>query len=394
MKLHVTFARPTAMLRGCLKILLVVLASACFLRTCRGQQSPSDLLQEMITSSRAQRSLTADITLTWRAHGVERRSTGTVRLMKPNYAVITLTGDYPQRSLISDGKSRFVAADKPTYTVVPIDPAGSKIDSPWWGIPFRFFFTQSINPFGATPDPKEQMENIERQTAPDGTVFLVLSACGESVMGTYCARFFFNNRLHVLQKSSIQFGRGEGAALFDATLSNIRVNSPLKREEFRFIPNPEEHPASIADGLLPLGDIAPAFTLPSARNGQVTLSAEVQGKKGTLINFWFYNCAPCRIEFPEFKRLYEQFRAQGFNVIAIDKGDSPATVAGYVQKAGLSFPVALGGDLHKGSVFEKYRVTDQFPATYLVDSHGKIVYRTAGEDIAGLRRALTSIGIQ
>lgn len=54
----------------------------------------------------------------------------------------------------------------------------------------------------------------------------------------------------------------------------------------------------------------------------------------------------------------------------------------------------LGGDLGKGSIFDKYRVTDQFPAMYLLDSRGKIVYRTAGEDIAGLKRALASLGIQ
>jgi peroxiredoxin len=120
----------------------------------------------------------------------------------------------------------------------------------------------------------------------------------------------------------------------------------------------------------------------------------MQGKRATLINFWFYNCAPCRIEFPEFEKLYQQFRSRGFNIIAIDKGDPTATVAGYVRRTGLTFPIAMGGDLHKRSVFESYKVTDQFPATYLLDSRGRIVYRTAGEDVAGLKRALAALGIQ
>lgn len=374
--------------------LLLALISAFLLDACDAQQSPRDFLQAMVASSRAQRTLAADIVLTWRAHGVERRSKGTIRLMKPNYAVIELVGDYPQRMLVSDGKSRFVAAGEPTYTIAPVDPTGGKIDSPWWGIPFRFFFTQSLNPFGTTPDAKEEIENVERQTAADGTILLVLSARGESVMGSYSAKFSFNEKSHVLEKSSIQFGQGERTALFEATLSNVRLNTPLNVQAFRFVPDRGQHAASLADSLLQPGDVAPAFTLPSPESGEIVLSAQLRGKKATLVNFWFYNCAPCRLEFPEFEKLYEQFRPQGFNVIAIDKGDSPAIVANYVKRRGLSFTVALGGDLRKGSIFDKYRVTDQFPATYLLDSHGRIVYRTAGEDIAGLRRALASLGIQ
>ena len=373
---------------------LILLIAACLEPGSRAQQSPGDLLQTMIASSRAEHSLSAHIVLTWKAHGVERRSSGTVRLMKPNYAAITLTGDYPQRRLVSDGQSRFVTSAASTYTQQPIDPTGSRIDSPWWGIPFRFFFTQSLNPFGPTADPQEQFEDLGRETGADGTVFRVLGAHGQSAMGFYSAKFFFNQRSHVLEKTSIQFGQGDKAALFEAALSNIRVNVPLAPPTFHFVPAPGQRAASLADSLLPLGETAPTFTLPSPDDSQIALSKELQGKKATLINFWFYNCAPCRIEFPEFEKLYQQFRSQGFNIVAIDKGDPAPTVTSYVRRTGLSFPIAMGGDLRKGSVFEKYEVSEQFPATYLLDSRGRIVYRTAGEDIAGLKRALASLGIE
>lgn len=69
-------------------------------------------------------------------------------------------------------------------------------------------------------------------------------------------------------------------------------------------------------------------------------------------------------------------------------------VASYVARTSLTLPVVLGGDPRRESIFDKYQVTDQFPATYLLDSQGRIVYRTAGEDIAGLKRALASLGIK
>lgn len=347
----------------------------------------------MLAASRAQRSLSADITLTWKSHGIERHASGAVRLMKPNYAVIRLTGDYPQRLLVSDGRSRFVTSDRSTYTQNPIDPKGTGIDSPWWGIPFRFFFTQSLNPFGAAPDPKETFEDLGRETAPDGTNFRVLAAHGESVMGTYSAKFLFNEKLHLLQKTTVQFGEGDKAAVFGAALSNIHLNVPLASQIFHFVPTAGQHAASLADTMLALGETAPAFALPAPDGAEVNLATEMRNKRATLINFWFYNCAPCRLEFPEFENLYRQFHSQGFTIIAIDKGDSAPTVASYVRRTGLSFPVALGGELRKGSVFEKYRITEQFPATYLLDSNGKIVYRTAGEDIQGLKKALAGLGI-
>jgi peroxiredoxin/outer membrane lipoprotein-sorting protein len=390
MKLHMIAHRATKFYGSLL--LLVLLISACVVCRSGAQQPPNDLLQSMILAGRTQRSLSADIVLTWTSHGVERHANGTVRLMKPNYATINLTGDYPQRLLISDGQSRFVVSDQPTYTREPIDSRGTGIDSPWWGIPFRFFFTQSLNPFGAAPDPREAFEDLGSETA-EGTVFRVLAAHGESVMGPYSAKFFFNERLHLLQQTTVQFGDGENAAVFEAKLSNVRLNVPLAPSSFHFVPASGQHAASLADNLLPIGQTAPGFNLPSPNGTPVDLAKEMQDKKATLINFWFYNCAPCRIKFPEFEKLYQRFQSQGLAIVAVDKGDPAPTVTSYLQRSGLSFPVALGGDLRKGSVFEKYRVTDQFPATYLLDSNGKIVYRTAGEDIEGLKKALAGLGI-
>jgi thiol-disulfide isomerase/thioredoxin len=124
----------------------------------------------------------------------------------------------------------------------------------------------------------------------------------------------------------------------------------------------------------------------------VSLAKERQGKGGVLVDFWFYNCAPCRIEFPELEKLYEQFKSQGFDIVAVDKGDSASTISEYVRRAGLSFPVALGGEISKDSIFARYNVTETFPGTYLLDGNGTIVYRSTGEDLQGLTRALALLG--
>lgn len=355
------------------------------------QDSTQDFVQKVTQAERSEHSLGADLELTWKTSAGLKRSTGTVRLMKPNYALITLTGDYPLHVLISDGTVRYLAPDDKGYSQESMDPRGEKIDTPWWGFPYRFFFTQSLNPFSAAADPTEHLDTVRSQSI-DGQHFRVLEVHGTGPMGQYRAEFFFGK--DVLERTTVQFGAATKTVVFEARLRHIRLNAPYTIRSFRFVPAAGQKQTSISGGMLSIGDKAPDFTLPAPEGKQLRLSIERQGKKATLVNFWYYNCAPCRIEFPEFEKLYEQYRAQGFTIVAVDRGDSPKTVADYAHRTGLVFPIVLGGELGKASVFADYKIAEAFPQTYLLDADGRVVYRTAGMDIEGLKRALQQIGFR
>lgn len=355
-------------------------------------KSPNSLLNTMTIASRAEHSLSADIVLTWKTGGVSKRSTGTIRLMKPNYAAIKLSGDYPLLLLTSDGTSKFTVADERSYMKDAMDPRGEKIDSPWWGLPFRFFFTQSLNPFSATADPTEQLDAASMESLR-GQAFRILSVHGNSQMGGYTAKFFFNTE-KVLQRTTVEFGTGPKAAVFEAELSNIRTDAPYRSQSFHFIPAAGQKPTSISGAMLAIGDQAPDFMLPSTDGAKLALSSQRRGMRATLVNFWYFNCAPCRIEFPEFEKLYQQFHQQGFTIVAVNRGDSAKTVSAYAHRVGLTFPIVLGGEFGKQSIFEQYKVAEAFPATYLLNGEGRIVYRTAGEDIEGLRKKLAELGFK
>ncbi|HEX4030952.1 MAG TPA: TlpA disulfide reductase family protein [Terracidiphilus sp.] len=355
------------------------------------QDSTQDFVQKVTQAGRSEHSLSADIELTWKTSTRLKKSTGTVRLMKPNYALIKLAGDYPLHVLISDGTVRYLAPDDKSYTQESMDPRGEKIDTPWWGFPYRFFFTQSLNPFGAAADPTEHLDTVSSKSI-DGQLFRVLQVHGTGPMGEYRAEFLFGK--DVLERTIVQFGAGIKTGVFEARLSNIRLNAPYTVRSFRFVPAAGQKPTSISGGMLSIGDKAPDFTLPTPEGKQLTLSIQRQGKKATLVNFWYYNCAPCRIEFPEFEKLYEQYRGQGFTIVAVNRGDSAKTVADYARRTGLVFPTVLGGDLGKPGVFANYKITEAFPQTYLLDADGRVVYRTAGMDIEGLKRALQQLGFR
>ncbi len=112
---------------------------------------------------------------------------------------------------------------------------------------------------------------------------------------------------------------------------------------------------------------APDFFLPTLEGQNHTLSQH-RGKV-VLINFWATWCPPCIREMPSMQLLYDKFRAQGFEIVAIslDQGN-PDGVREFVQKLNLSFPIVLDA---ANDVKQLYQVRG-LPTSYLVDRQGRV----------------------
>jgi peroxiredoxin/outer membrane lipoprotein-sorting protein len=365
-----------------------VLCTPAFPRTRDGLAEK--LLAATAAAARSAKSLTADLEMTWKTTDGLKRNVGTVRLVKPNYALIRLSGDYPLRTLASDGASVYSFTDQVRYTVTKADPRGVNIDAPWWGIPFRHFFTQSFNPFGAEADPTAEAAYVGEETV-EGERYRVVEVSGKKPM-PYSARFYVGAD-NLVRRTIVTFGSGPDAAVFSAKLTNVRLNTRLTARDFHFAPPAN---ARLDEGLtaklLAIGAQAPEFTLPTPGGDRLTLSELRRGKKATLVNFWYLACPPCRKEFPMFQKLYDRFKGAGLAVVAVNKGDSAQSVNEYLREERLTVPVALGEETEP-SVFSKYAVGG-YPVSYLLDAEGHIVYRSAGLDEAGLHRALEKLGMR
>jgi peroxiredoxin len=145
-----------------------------------------------------------------------------------------------------------------------------------------------------------------------------------------------------------------------------------------------------------VGQRAAEFTLPASGGGQVSLKELLKGRKAVLINFWFYNCGPCRAEAPHLQRLYADLKGRGLEIIAIDRGDGEENVAKFVKQFGLTFPLALGGKGQANDVFSLYGV-QVYPTNFLIDGDGKIVWYSPGYDedqLSELRQRLAKLGVE
>ena len=116
---------------------------------------------------------------------------------------------------------------------------------------------------------------------------------------------------------------------------------------------------------------APDFTLPALDGTSVMLS-KIKGQVA-LINIWATWCPPCRAEMPTIQATYEQYRDQGFTVLAVDVQEDPRTIAAFMREYKLTFPALLDLD---GTVSQTYQAY-ALPSSFFVDRKGIIraVYR-------------------
>jgi len=97
----------------------------------------------------------------------------------------------------------------------------------------------------------------------------------------------------------------------------------------------------------------------------------------TIINFWATDCPGCIKEMPGFTHIYNQFKGQGLQIIAVSMSyDPPNQVLNFTQKNKIPFPVVLDVDGQIARSFEDIRLT---PTSILIDKNGKIIDKVIGE---------------
>jgi thiol-disulfide isomerase/thioredoxin len=114
------------------------------------------------------------------------------------------------------------------------------------------------------------------------------------------------------------------------------------------------------------------FTVPLLDGKNVSL----KGFKGKVVflNFWATWCPPCRQEMPSMETLYQHFKDQGLEFLAVDIQESKDDVADFMKSYGLNFPTALDSS---GGISNKYGIRS-IPTTYIVDREGFIIISAVG----------------
>lgn len=119
-----------------------------------------------------------------------------------------------------------------------------------------------------------------------------------------------------------------------------------------------------------------AYQARDLRTGDDVDLADLRGK-AVLVSSWATWCAPCREELPELDRLYQQRKADGLEVVAVNvdpAGASSKQVIPTVDELGLTMPTWKDGEAGFVEAFGAVSV----PTNVLVGRDGKVIKRWSG----------------
>lgn len=130
------------------------------------------------------------------------------------------------------------------------------------------------------------------------------------------------------------------------------------------------------------GAVAPAPEFSGAGpwlNAPPLSLGELRGKV-VLVEFWSRECINCVHTLPHTNALYHKFGKDGLVVIGVhtpeyEEERDPAGVAAAIRNFDIHWPVVLDNDYRIWKAYDNRF----WPALYLIDRDGRIVYRHYGE---------------
>ncbi len=112
------------------------------------------------------------------------------------------------------------------------------------------------------------------------------------------------------------------------------------------------------------GDVAIAVTLPDLQGNPHSL---VKGDV-MLLHFWATWCTPCRAEIPSMIKVYNQFKDDGLNILAVSTDQSGDDIRDFIDMFHINFQVVRDVDM---AIANRYGITG-YPETYIIDRNGVI----------------------
>jgi thiol-disulfide isomerase/thioredoxin len=125
---------------------------------------------------------------------------------------------------------------------------------------------------------------------------------------------------------------------------------------------------------------APAFTGIDTWLNSAPLSMQQLRGKVVLVDFWTYTCINCIRTLPHVKRWHELYKDKGLVVVGVHTPEYPherptANVTAALKRFDIRYPVAQD---NRYATWEAYR-NQYWPAVYLIDKRGNVVYSHFGE---------------
>ena len=112
--------------------------------------------------------------------------------------------------------------------------------------------------------------------------------------------------------------------------------------------------------------------------------------KLVMLNFWASWCVPCREEMPQMERLYQEYKARGFVILAVNVKDSRTDALNFVRELKFTYPALFDPEGEIGLLYGAWGL----PTTYLIGPQGEGLARMWGPakwDSAGAKQLIKDL---
>lgn len=133
-----------------------------------------------------------------------------------------------------------------------------------------------------------------------------------------------------------------------------------------------EVPKTVANG-----SPAPHFTATTPDGQQVNFPEDFRGKVVAL-RFWADWCPFCAPEMRDIEPVYRRLKARGLEVVALNAGQGPDAIAGFLRQTPVSYTVLMDQTVRAVGLYGVVGL----PYTYLIDRDGIVRGRIVGEATA------------
>lgn len=131
--------------------------------------------------------------------------------------------------------------------------------------------------------------------------------------------------------------------------------------------------AELSSSSYQLGDCMGDYTVTDVNGNTHTFSEILKEKKAIVLNFWFVNCGPCKMEFPYLQKAYDAYN-DNVAVIAINPVDNKASgVEKYATQNELTIPMVVGDEAW-ATAFD----LQGYPTTVVIDRYGLVAFMHMG----------------
>lgn len=129
-----------------------------------------------------------------------------------------------------------------------------------------------------------------------------------------------------------------------------------------------------------VGTPAPDFSGADRWYNSAPLGADDLRGKVVLVEFWTRECGNCLRVLPHTKALYDQYAKDGLVVVGVhtpeyDEERDPAALQAAIRHYGITWPVAMDNASRIWNAYGNH----YWPALYLIDRDGRVVYSHVGE---------------